>query len=283
MWNFSTPIEKFNIKNLAIGCFDGMHLGHLELCKHLDKNSALLIIFKNEDNFLTPRNFRNKIVNLPLVFLNFEKIKHLNAKDFLNLLLNEFNNLEKIVVGYDFKFGKERKWSAKNIQELCGIKTIIVDEFKKNNVSVHTSMIKKMLQNGQVFDAKIYLGRFYNIIADVVKGQGIGSKLLFATINLKANNFFLPKNGVYASIVKFYHKSFHSITFLGIRSTDKNFSLETHILMDNFNELVPQSVELEFIYYIRENKQFDNFIDLKKQISQDIVQAKQILGNLNER
>ncbi|MCR6594728.1 bifunctional riboflavin kinase/FAD synthetase [Campylobacter insulaenigrae] len=283
MWSFSTPIKKSDIKKIAIGRFDGIHLGHLELCKHLDENSALLIILKNEDNFLTPGNFRNKIVDLPLIFLSFTKIKHLNAKDFLKLLLSEFVNLEKIIVGYDFKFGKERKWGAENIQELCGIQTIIVDEFKKNNISVHTSMIKEMLQNGNVFEAKAYLGRFYNIVADVIKGQGIGSKLLFATINLKTKNFFLPKNGVYVSIVKIHDICFFSITFLGVRSTDKHFSLETHILVDDFNELIPQKVELEFIDYIRENKQFDNLMDLKKQISQDIIQAKQILGKLNER
>ncbi|MBF7067342.1 bifunctional riboflavin kinase/FAD synthetase [Campylobacter volucris] len=283
MWSFSTPIEKSNIKSLAIGRFDGMHLGHLELCKHLCENSVLLIILKDENDFLTPNNFRNKIIPIPLVFMSFTKIKHLNAKDFLNLLLSEFNHLEKIVVGYDFKFGKERKWEAKDIYKLCGVKTIIVDEFKKNNQSVHTSMIKTMLKNGLVFQVREYLGRFYNIFASVIKGQGIGSKELFATINLKVKNFFLPKDGVYASIVKFDNKTFHSVTFIGIRSTDEHFSIETHILEDNFNEKVPKEVELVFIDYIRENQKFNDLTLLKAQISKDIIQAKQILGKIDER
>ncbi|EAI0281695.1 bifunctional riboflavin kinase/FAD synthetase [Campylobacter lari] len=280
MWNFSTPIEKTKITSLAIGCFDGMHLGHLELCKHLDEHCALLIVCAKEENFLTPYEFRQKIINIPLIFVDFNAIKNLSAKEFLLLLCENFLNLEKIVVGYDFKFGKNRQGKAKDITKLCGVKSIIVDEFKKDGISVHTSMIKTLLSNAKVYESEKFLGRFYNIHAKVIKGQGIGSKFLYPTINLFAKNFFMPKNGVYATKIKINHKIYPSVSFLGIRSSDEKFSLETHVLKEDFNENIPEYVELEFIQFIRENKKFDDFSLLKEQIKKDIFCAKQILGNL---
>ncbi|MCV3386557.1 bifunctional riboflavin kinase/FAD synthetase [Campylobacter lari] len=283
MLSFSTPIEKTKITNLAIGRFDGMHLGHFELFKHLDENGALFIIAKEEKEALTPKDFRVNLVDFPLIFCDFDKIKDYKGGDFLKLLKQKFPKLEKIIVGYDFKFGKERKYSAKDIQSLCGINTIIVDEFKIQNKSVHTSMIKTLLKEAKVKEAKNFLGRFYNIQANIIKGQGIGAKELFATLNLYAKDFFLPKDGVYATLVKIENKSYHSVSFIGIRSTDKNFALETHILDENFTNTKAISVELSFIDYIRANEKFNNLALLKVQISKDINKAKEILGKLNER
>ncbi|MCV3377479.1 bifunctional riboflavin kinase/FAD synthetase [Campylobacter sp. IFREMER_LSEM_CL2194] len=283
MLSFSTPIEKTKITSLAIGRFDGMHLGHYELFKHLDENGALFIITKEEKEALTPKDFRVNLVDFPLIFCDFEKIKDYKGEDFLKLLKQEFPKLEKIIVGYDFKFGKERKCSAKDIQSLCGINTIIVDEFKIQNKSVHTSMIKTLLKEAKVKEAKNFLGRFYTIQANIIKGQGIGAKELFATLNLCVKDFFLPKDGVYATLVKIENKSYHSVSFIGIRSTDENFALETHILDENFTNTNTKSVELSFIDYIRANEKFNDLALLKTQISKDINKAKEILGKLNER
>ncbi|CAM4023919.1 bifunctional riboflavin kinase/FAD synthetase [Campylobacter armoricus] len=283
MLNFSMPIQKLKITNLAIGHFDGMHLGHFELFKHLDQNGALFIISKDETNMLTPKNFRANLINLPLIFCDFYKIKNLDGKDFLDLLKQEFPNLEKIIVGYDFKFGKERKYSAKDIQNFSTLKTTIVDEFKIQNKSVHTSLIKDLLKEAKVKEARTFLGRFYNIQANVIKGQGLGAKELFATLNLYAKGFFLPKNGVYATLTQINGQIYKSVSFIGIRSSDENFALETHILDDNLTNVKIDKVILSFIDFIRENEKFSDLSLLKLQISKDIKKAKEILGNLNER
>ncbi|AJC90571.1 bifunctional riboflavin kinase/FAD synthetase [Campylobacter subantarcticus] len=283
MLSFSTPIEKTKITNLAIGRFDGMHLGHFELFKHLDENGALFVITKEENKALTPRNFRATLVDFPLIFCDFYKIKDYKGEDFLKLLRQEFPKLEKIIVGYDFRFGKERKCSAKDIQSLCGVNTIIVDEFKIQNKSVHASMVKTLLKEAKVQEAKNFLGRFYTIKANIIKGQGIGAKELVATLNLHAKDFILPKDGVYATLVKIENKSYYSVSFIGIRSTDKNFALETHILDEKFTNTNAKSVELSFIGYIRANEKFNNLALLKAQISKDIKKAKEILGRSHER
>ncbi|EAJ1253941.1 bifunctional riboflavin kinase/FAD synthetase [Campylobacter lari] len=278
MLSFFTPIEKTKITNLAIGSFDGMHLGHFELFKHLGKNGALFVIIKDEKEALTPKYFRASIVDFPLIFCDFLQIKDFKGKDFLEFLKQEFPNLKKIIVGYDFKFGKERKNSAKDIQNLSNLQTIIIDEFKIQNKSVHTSMIKSLLKKAKVKEAKNFLGRFYTIQAKIIKGQGIGAKELFATLNLLAKDFFLPKDGVYATLVKIKDKTYQSVSFLGIRSTDKKFSIETHILDDTFISSNANSVELSFIDYIRANKNFEDLSLLKTQITKDIKRAKEILG-----
>ncbi|AJC86316.1 bifunctional riboflavin kinase/FAD synthetase [Campylobacter sp. RM16704] len=283
MLNFSMPIQKHKITNLAIGHFDGMHLGHFELFKHLDQNGALFIISKDETNMLTPKNYRANLINFPLVFCDFYKIKNLDGKNFLEFLKQEFPNLEKITVGYDFKFGKERKYSAKDIQNLSSLKTTIVDEFKIQNKSVHTSLIKDLLKEAKVREAKKFLGRFYDIQANVIKGQGIGAKEFFATLNLYAKDFFLPKNGVYATLTQINGQIYKSVSFIGVRSTDDNFALETHILDNDLTNVKIDKVILSFIDFIRDNKKFSDLSLLKLQISKDIKQAKEILGNLNER
>ncbi|MBX1885799.1 bifunctional riboflavin kinase/FAD synthetase [Campylobacter peloridis] len=283
MLSFSMPIQKNKITNLAIGCFDGMHLGHFELFKHLDENGAIFIIYKTECNELTPKEFRVSVAKHPLIFCDFLEIKNLNGKEFLTYLKKEFPNLEKIIVGYDFKFGKNREWEAKDIQALCSLKTIIVDEFKIQNQSVHASLIKHLLENGKAKKAREFLGRFYNIRAKIIKGQGIGAKELFATLNLQSKDFFLPKNGVYASLIKIGDKAYNSVSFLGIRSSDNHFSLETHILDENYKNTEEKFIELSFIDYIRANKKFDDLSLLKAQIAKDIIKAKEILRVLDER
>lgn len=278
--SFFTILEKNEVKTLAIGCFDGIHLGHLELIKRLDLNGALLVINKFKGEILSDFKQKQELGKRAIFTLEFEKIRHLKAQDFLHLLRQEFKFLEHIVVGYDFVFGHNKEAGAFDIERLSGIKTSIVPEFKLDGLSVHASLIKDFLARGEVKKAERFLGRKYSIKARVIRGQGLGKKELFATLNLENLDYFLPKNGVYASMIKIGEERFKSVSFLGVRSTDLAFSVETHIVEEFQKEVrVGEEVELFFIEFLRENEKFSNLKALKEKIKQDVEQAKEILSD----
>jgi riboflavin kinase/FMN adenylyltransferase len=133
-----------------------------------------------------------------------------------------------------------------------------------------------MLKLHDLKSVKTLLGREYAISAKVVKGQGIGKKELFATLNLDIGEFFLPANGVYASYSKIEDTSYKSVTFIGNRvSTDGSFSVETHILNQQLDEDI-SSVEVTFVEFIRDNQKFESLSDLKVQIQKDIDKVNSI-------
>lgn len=281
MQSIFTFSQKASIKKLAIGSFDGFHLGHLELLRHLGENSALLIISKPKPSSLTPALKMQELSPYPLIFVDFETIKGLSGDIFLKSLKAEFVNLEEIIVGEDFCFGKDRAFKALDIEKLSGIKSCIVPEVKLNGIGVHSSFIKEFLSRGEIKKANAFLGRAYEIKGRLIKGQGIGKKELFATLNLEVQGYFLPKNGVYASFCLCKNKLFRSVSFIGIRSTDAHFSIETHILEDGFEkECLNDAEELRLIFkdFLRENQKFEKLEFLKTQIAKDRKQALVCLG-----
>lgn len=276
MSSIFTYSQKSKITTLAIGCFDGMHLAHMQLVDNLDKNGILLIIDKKKDNFLCSNEDKKIYSNKDIIVIDFDLIKNLDGEMFLDLIKEEFINLKTIVVGYDFVFGKNKQYSAFDIEKIINIKTIIINEFKINNMALHSSKIKEFLNIADLKNANLFLNRKYSIKTKLIKGQGLGKKELFPTLNLKNLNYFLPKNGVYASYNKIQDKLYKSISFIGIRNTDNNFSIESHILDDFDLDLnLGENIELFFDFFIRENKKFDDLKQLKEQIQKDILIAKE--------
>ncbi|PID47239.1 MAG: bifunctional riboflavin kinase/FMN adenylyltransferase [Proteobacteria bacterium] len=269
-------LQKDKINTIAIGGFDGIHRGHRELIKKLGKNGALVVIDKEDAN-LTPMAKRSEYSKYPCMFYHFSKIKHLYGEEFISLLKKDFPNLQKIVVGYDFTFGKAKSHEARDLKNLFDGDVEIIDEYFYDGISVHSSIIRQKIKDGHIVDANRLLGREYTITGDVIKGQGLGKKRLYPTLNLHILNFLIPKNGVYATRTMIGDKVYDSVSFVGTRhSTDKKFSIETHIL-DATNIEQPRWVKLSFVAYLRENEKFDDLDKLKKQIQKDIKKAKQSL------
>lgn len=267
-------MDKSKIKSLAIGHFDGIHLGHKALFSHCLDGGVLVI--ENDGLKLTPK--RESFINLPIFYKKINDIKDLSPKEFIKLLKNEFVNLKKIVVGYDFKFGKNRSADAVFLKNIFDGEVVIVNEKKINNISVHSEKIREFLKKANIKMANLLLDRAYEIKGDLIKGQGLGKKELFSTLNLDVNNYFLPKNGVYATFTNLNNKDLKSVTFIGNRlSTDDNFSVETHII-EPFNEdKINGKITIKFKDFIRDNKKFENLNELKFQISKDILKAQDIL------
>lgn len=276
MRKYFMHLNATEVTAIAIGGFDGIHRGHQQLIKRLGEKGALLVIDKDEAN-LTPGAKRSEYSKYPCMFYHFSKLKNLNGSEFIELLYKLFPKLEKIIVGYDFRFGLNRAHSANDLHHLFPGSVEIVQEFCFDGISVHSSTIRDFLKKGNVSQANRLLGREYALTGDVVPGQGLGKKSLYPTLNLHVKNFLLPREGAYATRTHAFGKIYESVSFVGIReSTDGSFAVETHLLEAGIDK-PPLHVELYFVEFLRENRKFENLQLLKSQIAQDIQNAKEIL------
>jgi riboflavin kinase/FMN adenylyltransferase len=271
-----TTLKKSDVTSIAIGGFDGVHIAHQELISKLDSSGALVVIDRG-GVALTPDGDRCRYVEGGCFLISLDEIKQMSAPEFVEYLKKEFVDLKKIVVGYDFRFAKNKEGDSEVLKKLFSGEVVVVSEIKKDGISVHSRVIKDMLKLHDLKSVKSLLGRDYSIQAKVIKGQGIGKKELVATLNLDISEFFLPSNGVYASTSKIGDFTYKSVTFIGNRvTTDGSFSVETHILDSELSEDI-ESVEVTFIEFIRDNTKFDNLSDLKLQIQKDIEIARSML------
>jgi len=276
----STLKNKNKITSIAIGGFDGMHIAHQTLFGKLDKNGAIVVIETGYAN-LSPNTYREEYTSYPIYYYPLEDIKHLNGKQFITLLKDEYPSLKKIVVGYDFYFGANRKYSTKNLKELFSGEVIVVDEVSFEGINIHSRVIRSYLCDGKIEQANKFLNREYKISGYQIKGQGLGTKQFVSTINLKCDDFLLPSSGIYATKTIINTKEYKSITFIGHRlTTDGKFAIETHIiapLFQNTNLKARELVQIKFFTKIRDNKKFDRYEALQQQILDDIARCKNIL------
>ena len=280
MSSFFTYTKKQSIEMLAVGCFDGFHLGHKQLLRHLKReNSALLVIDKFQNGRLVPKEKMKELCEFDLIFVDFKEIKNLSAEAFLAHLQAEFTQLKTLVVGDDFRFGKERGAGARDIEKLSSLRAIIVADFEFKGISVHSKFIKECLLRGECELASELLGRDYAVCGLLESGQGIGAKELVATLNLNTKNYFLPKSGVWASLCEIGGQIFKSVSFIGLRSTDGKFSVESHILDEKFDLKLKENEKITLIFkkFLRENRHFDDLTLLKKQIQKDCQNAQKCL------
>ena len=266
---------KNEVTSIAIGGFDGMHLAHQELFSKLDEKSAIVVIETGYAN-LTPNRHREEHTKFPISYYPLENIKHLDGKSFVKLLLEEFPSLQKIVVGFDFCFGANRKHCIDDLKELFHGEVVVVDEIKCDDIGVHSRIIRKYIADGEMDIANRFLNTDYSILGTVIKGQGLGKKEFVPTINLHVDDFLLPNEGVYVTNTFIGDTKYKSVSFLGHRvSTDGSFAIETHILNDDIGYVDSKYIKISFIKKLRDNKSFESFTLLRQQIDTDITQAKE--------
>lgn len=265
---------------IAIGGFDGMHIGHQHLFNALGEEGAIVVIETGYAN-LTPKEERENFSHYPILYLELDEIRHLDGDGFVEFLKEKFPKLRRIVVGYDFHFGKDRKYSFNDLRDLFDGEVVVIDEVTHHGDSVHSHKIRAKLQIGDIKGANAFLGHNYTLKGDLTSGQGIGKKELVATININARGFLTPKEGVYVTLTKIddeehYHPS---VSFVGHRvTTDGSFAVESHIL--DGEVLCEKSASISFVDFIRNNKKFDNLVELKHAIEKDIAIASKELKML---
>jgi len=261
---------------VAIGNFDGMHLGHQALFSRLGEAGGIVVI-EHFRATLTPGIRRGSFTDKPLYFYDFEQIRALPPDVFVRMLNEDFPNLSKIVVGEDFAFGSGRSADATTLRTLFQGEVEIVREVALNGEPVHSRFIREKIREGEIVEANAMLGHLYETWGDLVPGQGIGAKELVPTLNLDMGRFLLPKKGVYKTDTCIDGICRPSVTFVGHRmTTDGSFAVETHIL-DEAVATLPyrHEISIRWIEHIRENRRFVVLDELKKQIESDIEVARE--------
>ena len=262
------------VRSIAIGSFDGMHVAHRELIALAE---GVAVIERFSPHRLTPGYKRSWYVSRPIAFYLFERVRDLSAEEFVEKLLEDFPRLEKIVVGYDFRFGRGREGTVETLERLFAGEVVVVSEVTVAGVSVHSRTIREYLKAGDLEMATRLLGRPYAIDGEPIRGQGLGRREFVPTINLAVEGYQLPREGVYAGYTVMEGVRRPSVIFLGHRrSTDGSFALETHLL--GVEAVEPsRRVFVEFGTWIRENRRFEALEELKRQIHRDIAEAEKIL------
>ncbi len=286
---------------LAIGNFDGFHKGHQEIIKMLKQIS----IKKNLPSAIMsfdphPRSFFNKTVSNFNIYTKEDKIKFLNdfqldiyinfsfdkklseysSTNFVKKILVNKLKINNLVVGSDFKFGKNRSGNIELLNQLSiehSYRVNLVDTIKIKNSSekYSSSLIRKDIQNGNMESVHQSLGRYWHITGKIIQGQRKAREINFPTANIELSDHILPKKGVYCVEVTHENKTFFGISNFGYRPTVKGdkLLLETHIF--NFNkEIYGNELTVRFLTFIRSEQKFKNFDLLTIQIKKDIEVAK---------
>jgi riboflavin kinase/FMN adenylyltransferase len=291
--------------SIAIGTFDGVHLGHREVLAKVKEKGEIrgittgivtfdpppISFFHKEFPFLlTPT--QEKLTLLKETGIDFcwiiefsEKIANLSPLEFLDKLQRELSP-QVLVVGYDFRFGKESEGDIsflKRVKDKYPWELVIVPPIKKSGILVKSTTIREKLLLGNIPLANLLLGRRYAIFGEVVKGMGRGREIGFPTINLtlKEKNKLLPIDGVYA--VYFYPDSskplfYKGVANIGKRPTfgEKERQIEVHLIGIKEVDFPLKEVKVDFLQRIRPEKRFPNLEEMRAQIREDIEKAEKI-------
>ncbi len=284
---------------VALGCFDGVHVGHTRLISEaLDiahsKNIASAVFsfkeppknyfFKNSAPLLTTPNEKKRLMRSlsPDLFVCVpfdSQIASLSPEEFFENILLKKLNATHIVCGFDYRFGKGGRGNSELLTELCnkhGVGLSVIPPVMIDGLSVSSSEIRKLLGDGDVKKAAVLLGRKYSICSTVVDGQHLGRTLGFPTINQLFDKNITPlRRGVYLTKVRLGHSLYSAITNVGVRPTVDGATLcaETHIL-DFCGDLYGKNVRVEFVDFIRPEKKFSSVEELSAQVLSDIKAAR---------
>ena len=292
---------------LAIGVFDGVHLGHQEVIRGaLDFSekhggSAVVMTFDPHPiKVLRPQaaprllcSTRHKLrildqlgVAHTLVVPLMRNGEDLSEAMFVDSLVSACRPLGFISVGYTWAFGKGREGNIHQLMELGeahGFGVYGVPAVQVDGQVVSSTLIREAVRSGDFAQAKKLLGRDYTVLGDVVKGKQLGRQLGFPTANVAVENEELPPSGVYAVRVqssRFKAQGWNGVANLGFRPTvDANASersLEVHLL-DFDGDLYESEMEVAFVKQLREEKKFAGLEELKAQIARDVAEGRRTL------
>lgn len=290
-------IDEINNSNrsvVTIGKFDGVHKGHQVLIKktveYAKENNmkSVVFTFKNHPaNYFHPNHIKDILTNEEkinmfsdlgidmVVIVPFdEKMTKISANDFVKSILMDRLNAEKIIIGHDFSFARNKEGNPevlKTLSKKYNFEVEVVEPIKINDIRVSSSYIRKLILDGDLDKVRTYLGYNYKILGKVIYSKQLGRKLGFPTANLEVKpDILIPKKGIYTTKVYIDDEVYFGATNIGYNPTVKGtkLSIETHILQFN-RDIYGKCIQLEFLERLRDEKKFSSIEELKNQLEFD--------------
>jgi riboflavin kinase/FMN adenylyltransferase len=292
---------------LAIGNFDGIHLGHqailrstVERAQALHAVSTALTFDPSPRKVLRPESAPPRLstnaqrlewfnalgLEAAVVFPFTLELARLSPEEFVEQILVRDLHVKAVLVGENFHFGHKQAGNVTMLKELGvknGFDVLIIPPVQYRGEVVSSTIIRREVAEGDVSHAGRLLGRPFALTGEVISGTGTGRKFTFPTLNLATEQELLPARGVYITRTLFEGEkcSHRSVTNIGMRPTfnGSSLSVETHLL-DFQPTTTPKRIEVRFWKRLREEKKFSGPEELRAQIARDIAAANKFFSRL---
>lgn len=293
---------------ITLGMFDGVHRGHqyviktlIQRSKEMNLASAIVtfdphpkLVLKNlheEIKLLTTPEEKIDIINSfnpdYMIIIPFTlDFSRLTSDEFVEKFLIDKFNMKHLLVGYDHRFGRNRQGTFSDLMNLSKQLNFTVEQLKPvdfNGKKISSTKIRTLLAEGKAEEMPGYLGRYYSLSGKVIYGKGIGKQLGFPTANIDWGYPYklLPKFGVYLVKVTLSGNDYFGICNVGIKPTLPSNQPTVEVYIFDFQEnIYEKNIKIEFLTFIREEKNFGNLNELKKQIEKDVVAAQNSIHTL---
>jgi riboflavin kinase / FMN adenylyltransferase len=290
---------------LAIGVFDGVHLGHqavistsAEHARAANGTPVVVSFDPHPTKILQPKKAPHLLTATPhkIALIRTLGVRHLliitfnrdfaatEPEDFVQQLVGRSKPLREICVGHEWSFGKNRRGNLELLTKLgtkFDFNVVGIPPVTVNGEVVSSTTIRQAVESGDLEKAATMLGREYTILGTVVHGDDLGKKIGYPTANLSAHSEQFPPNGVYSVEAILDDERLPGVANLGLRPTMSSGKsdrvLEIH-LFDFERDIYGKDLELHFIRYLRPEKKFENVDALVRQIERDVQQARKLAG-----
>ena len=295
---------------ITIGTFDGVHIGHQKIIEQLnllksgkDEVSMILTFFPHPRRVLDQSNDIKMLTTLDekidllsqfgldeLIIEPFtQEFSRLSALEFVRDILVNKLHLKKLVIGYDHHFGRNREGNFDQLTEygnLYGFEVVEIPAQEISAVSVSSTKIRKAIEKGDMDTANSYLGYPYRLTGDIVKGQGLGRKLKFPTVNLDVAEDYklIPMKGVYAVRTAIEGKMVSGMMNIGFRPTvgGSGRTIEVHLL-DFEGDLYGARLQIDVLARLRDEIRFESVEELSEQLRKYEAVTRSILSKTNSK
>ena len=296
----------------TIGFFDGVHSGHRFLIKQLRELAdsaglpAAVITFRQHPQSVLQAGYRPELLctldekisllsSLDIDFcylIDFSKgLSQLSARTFISDVLRKKLNVEQLLIGYDHRFGKNRQEDFSDYVKYgreYGLKVVQALELPGFPTHISSTLIRNKLIDGNLEEANRLLSYNYSLEGKVVEGDKLGREIGFPTANIEINdkNKVIPKGGIYAVWVHIGTAKYQGMAYIGKRPTvvlNGEQRIEAHIF-DFSGDIYGETIRLEFVKFLREDKTFNNLLELKEQLFIDKENTQKVFDtSLRER
>jgi len=280
--------------SVALGVFDGVHLGHrLVIDKAVSLSGGEIrsavftfrsdtVVNKGSERLLSDKDKHRRISQRRVDYIcspAFDEVRDMSACEFAEKILKERLCCRFAVCGRDFRFGKGAAGDAellKKLGESLGFETVILDKLAFHGETVSSTFIKELIRKGEIARANEMLGYRFSYREKVVHGQELGRTWDFPTINQPLpKGVTVPRFGVYASRVKINGQSYIGVTNIGVKPTvrDRGEPLAETYILDFNGDLYGETVQVGLERFIRPERRFASVAELREQIAADTAEA----------